>query len=167
MSNSPRIVVLCGSTGFRKEFADENRRLTLEGRIVLSVGFFRGDHEISEEEKERLDGLHLRKIDMANEVRIINPAKYIGESTEREIEYAPNEWKFITWTDGSFGTQGVCEACGYIGYASMGQPRAHIEFMRRDWKSVPRRKDGTGGYWLCPGCADTPESEIEMARMAR
>lgn len=39
--------------------------------------------------------------------------------------------------------------------------------MAKGWKSVPRKKGGSGGYWLCPKCAETPESEIEAVRMAR
>lgn len=163
----PWIVCLCGSTRFRREFADENRRLSLEGKIVLSVGFFRGDHEIADDEKAALDELHLRKIDMANEVRVINVGKYVGDSTRREIEYALNNWKLVTFLEGPFGTQGSCEVCDHVGYVGVGRPRAHVEFMRLGWKSVPRRRDGTGGYWLCPDHADAPESEVEMTRMSR
>ena len=163
----PWIVCLCGSTRFRTQFTDENRRLTLAGKIVLSVGFFRGDHEIGDEEKSRLDELHLRKIDLADEVRVINAGKYVGDSTRREIEYALNRGKLVTWFEGPWGTQAVCEACSYVGYAAIGQPRAHLEFRRLGWKSVPRRKDGTGGYVLCPDCTHVPEEEIEVARMTR
>lgn len=167
MIEIPWIVCLCGSTRFRRQFADENRRLTLKGEIVISVGFFRGDHDIAEDEKARLDELHLRKIDMADEVRVVNPGGYIGDSTRREIEYALNEDKLVTWLEEMPGTQGCCETCLYIGYVDVGGSHAPREFMAKGWKSVPRRKDGTGGYWLCPGCADTPEREVEMARMAR
>ncbi len=166
-TGTPWIICLCGSTRFRRQFADETRRLSLEGKIVLSVGFFRGDCEITEEQKVDLDELHLRKIDLADEVRVINAGKYVGDSTRREIEYALNERKLVTWIEGPFGTQAVCDACGYVGYAAMGQPRAHVEFRRLGWRSLPRRQDGTGGYHLCPHCADTPEEEIELGRMAR
>jgi dienelactone hydrolase len=91
----PRIIVLCGSTRFREEFHRINRELTKQGVIVLAPGVFghSGD-PLTEEDKERLDALHLRKIDLADEVFVVNPATaehpdgYIGESTSNEITYA-------------------------------------------------------------------------------
>lgn len=86
----PRIVVLCGSTKFRDEFAVATRKLTLEGAVVLSVGFFGhgGDGEPTPEQKAKLDDLHLRKIDLADSVFVINVDGYVGESTRNEISYA-------------------------------------------------------------------------------
>ncbi len=91
MTGKYKIITLCGSTRFKDEFLAEQKRLTLEGNIVLSVGLFghSGDEEVwSESTKEMLDDMHLRKIDLADEIFVINPGGYIGESTMREIEYA-------------------------------------------------------------------------------
>lgn len=87
----PTIVVLCGSTRFRDEFTEANRRLTLEGAIVLAPGVFghSGD-PLTEADKIRLDSLHFRKIELADEVYVVNPGGYIGDSTRAEIKYA--EW---------------------------------------------------------------------------
>jgi hypothetical protein len=93
----PRIICLCGSTKFGKEFEYYNLKFTLDGFIVLSIGCnTKSDSELfatlSEDEKiqikKNLDELHLRKIDLADEIFIINVNKYIGESTRKEIEYA-------------------------------------------------------------------------------
>lgn len=71
------------------EFYDANMRETLAGRIVLSVGMSsHGDCKPTEEQKKMLDELHLRKIDLADEVLVINVGGYIGESTGREIAHA-------------------------------------------------------------------------------
>lgn len=89
------VVCLCGSTRFREEFEQIQLELSLQGMIVLSVGCFghRGDlppeacqdgHPV----KTNLDSLHLRKIEMASEVYVIDPGGYIGTSTRREIEHA-------------------------------------------------------------------------------
>lgn len=86
-----RIITLCGSTKFRDDFIAEQKRLTLEGNIVISVGLFghSGDNEVwTDTTKEMLDDMHLRKIDLADEIFVINKKGYIGESTRREIEYA-------------------------------------------------------------------------------
>ncbi len=86
-----KVITLCGSTRFKDEFIATQKRLSLEGCIVISVGLFghSGDEEVSRPGvKEMLDDMHLRKIDMADEVMVINPGGYIGQSTRREIEYA-------------------------------------------------------------------------------
>ena len=86
----PTIVCLCGSTKFRNAFEAANKAETLEGRIVLSVGFFAhsGDGEPTEEQKRALDELHLRKIDLADEVLFLNVEGYVGASTMRELAYS-------------------------------------------------------------------------------
>jgi hypothetical protein len=95
----PSIVCLCGSTRLRTAFEEANRRETLSGHIVLSVGVFgRCDPEpISPEVKTQLDALHLTKIDMAEDIVVINVNGYIGESTRREIRYARQRGKKIRY----------------------------------------------------------------------
>ncbi len=79
-----------------------NKQLTLSGAVVLSVGVFghSGD-EITEEQKQRLDDVHLQKIRMSDGIFVINKDGYIGESTKREIEYAKSLGKPITYMEGS------------------------------------------------------------------
>ena len=88
----PKVVCLCGSTRFKREFIDANFRETLVGNIVLTVGWFSHvDAEVfypSESQKTALDELHKRKIDLADEVLVLNVGGYIGDSTRSEIEYA-------------------------------------------------------------------------------
>lgn len=106
--NKPKIICLCGSTRFYKQYADINLKETLDGNIVLSVGcFVKSDEELfsgySEEYKKdiksKLDVLHLHKIDLADEIFVINTNKYIGESTRREIEYAESKGKKIRYLE--------------------------------------------------------------------
>ncbi|MFO7620025.1 MAG: hypothetical protein R6W81_02005 [Bacteroidales bacterium] len=97
-----KIITLCGSTRFRDEFIAEQKRLTLEGNIVISVGLFghSGDHEVWDEgTKVMLDDMHLRKIDMADEIFVVNPGGYIGQSTAREIEYATKNNKPVKYME--------------------------------------------------------------------
>lgn len=84
-------MTLCGSTRFKEEFFKAQKELTLQGCIVISVGLFghSGDDEVwTEGTKEMLDDMHKRKIDMADEIFVINVGGYIGSSTRSEIEYA-------------------------------------------------------------------------------
>jgi hypothetical protein len=91
----PTIVVLCGSTRFSDAFREANLRETIAGRIVLSIGCdLRSDGELWPDPAERerikveLDELHKRKIDLANQVLVLNVGGYVGESTRAEIDYA-------------------------------------------------------------------------------
>ncbi len=96
------VITLCGSTRFKEQFLEAQKRLTLEGNIVISVGLFghSGDDEVwTEGTKEMLDDMHKRKIDMADEVYVINVGGYIGSSTRSEIEYAKSQGKGIRYLE--------------------------------------------------------------------
>lgn len=98
----PEVVCLCGSTRFKDEFIQRNFEETMRGNIVLTVGFFtHADshvHAPTLEEKEALDRLHKRKIELADRVVVINPNDYIGDSTRSEIEHALAWGKPIEYT---------------------------------------------------------------------
>jgi hypothetical protein len=100
MIGNYKIITLCGSTKFRDEFIAEQKRLTLEGNIVISVGLFghSGDSEVwTEDTKIMLDDMHKRKIDLADEIFVINAGGYIGSSTRSEIEYALKAGKTVKY----------------------------------------------------------------------
>jgi hypothetical protein len=99
-----RVITLCGSTRFEAEFAEVNQRLTLDGCLVISLGMFSlpdlpGDDWTADRSdlKERLGALHLQKIRMADEVYIVDPGGYVGESTRREIAYATSLGKPVRY----------------------------------------------------------------------
>lgn len=95
-----KVITLCGSTKFKEEYLRVQKELTLQGNIVISVGLFghSGDAEVwTEGTKEMLDDMHKRKIDMADEIFVINVGGYIGSSTRSEIEYATREGKAVRY----------------------------------------------------------------------
>lgn len=97
-----KVVTLCGSTRFKDEYLAVQKRLTLEGNIVISVGLFghSGDDEVwTEGSKAMLDDMHKRKIDMADEIFVINVGGYIGESTRSEIDYALANGKAVKYLE--------------------------------------------------------------------
>jgi hypothetical protein len=102
--DQPEIVCICGSTRFAEEMLAANRDLTFSGAIVVAPGVFArpGDggtgETITPEQKTALDALHLRKIDLADRVLVVNPGGYVGESTSREIAYARATGKPVTFT---------------------------------------------------------------------
>ena len=103
MTGRYKVVTLCGSTRFKEEFMEAQKRLTLEGKIVISVGLFghSGDSEVWEgmdegtltRTKEMLDDMHKRKI------FVINVGGYIGESTASEIAYAKAAGKAVSYLE--------------------------------------------------------------------
>ena len=97
MLDRPEIVCICGSARFADEMRAANRDLTFAGVIVLAPG--EADGAISDEQKTVLDALHLRKIDLADRVLVVNPGGYVGESTSTEIEYAHATGKPVAFTD--------------------------------------------------------------------
>ena len=105
----PKIVCLCGSTRFWRTFQKASLQETLKGNIVLSIGAASGTGDehfgnLPRDEydniKTMLDELHLRKIDLADEVLILNVDGYIGESTGRELEYAIKLGRPVRYWDG-------------------------------------------------------------------
>lgn len=96
--NSYKVITLCGSTKFKDEFIKVQKDLTLRGNIVISVGLFGHSGDvITDEQKIMLDDMHKRKIDMADEIFVIDVDGYIGESTKSEIEYAKSTGKPIKY----------------------------------------------------------------------
>lgn len=96
----PKIVCLCGSTRFLYAFQDANRKETLNGNIVLSIGCdTKRERSFTKETKQKLDELHKRKIDLADEVLVLNVDGYIGSSTRSEIDYARAQDKPVRWLE--------------------------------------------------------------------
>ena len=95
------IITLCGSIKFKDEFMKVQEKLTLEGNIVLIPNFFTNikKEDINLEFKNMLDKMHKQKIDMSNEIYVINIGGYIGESTKSEIEYAKSKGKKIFYIE--------------------------------------------------------------------
>ncbi|MFI0515809.1 hypothetical protein ACH3Y9_40505 [Streptomyces sp. WSLK1-5] len=101
----PPIVVLCGSTTYWDQIAEATLYETAAGRIVLAPGCnLKQPHPLWDDParadrlKQVLDTLHLRKIDLADEVLVVNPGGYIGDSTRREIAYARSLGKPLRYT---------------------------------------------------------------------
>ena len=104
MINGFKVITLCGSTRFKEQFLEVQKRLTLEGNIVISVGAFGhcGDNEVwTDGKKAMLDRMHLAKIDLADEIFVMNVDNYIGDSTRNEIAYAKSKGKSVNFLEGN------------------------------------------------------------------
>ena len=108
----PKIICICGSTRFADLHAIKRWELEQTGEhICLMINYLpqwyaytknylKQDH-LGEQSgfKEQLDELHLRKIDLCNEIFVINQDGYIGESTRNEIEYGKKLGKPIKYLE--------------------------------------------------------------------
>lgn len=147
------VITLCGSTRFRKAFEEVNKRLTLKGYIVISVGLYghSGDGEVWENmdegtltrTKAMLDDMHKRKIDMAEAIFVINQGGYIGESTASEIAYAARSGKKIYYLE--HPAEKACPVCGKYYFR---EQNAYEICPVCGWEDDPlqrREKDFAGG----------------------
>ena len=96
-----KIITLCGSTKFKKEFEEINKKLTLEGNVVLSLGVFShtDGEQLSDEQIKMLKDIHKQKIAMSDEIFVINKNSYIGNGLKEEIEYAKQLNKGISYLE--------------------------------------------------------------------
>jgi len=119
MINGAKVITLCGSTRFTREMLVTQWNFTKQGHVVLSWCALPDDYyqehalevstHIGDQEgvKEIVDEVHKRKIDLSDEVFVLNIAGYIGESTKSEVLYALSkgvpvrllepEWGYQWW----------------------------------------------------------------------
>ena len=153
MINGFKVITLCGSTRFKDEFLEAQKRLTLEGNIVISVGLFghSGDDVVwTEGVKDMLDRQHLAKIDLADEIFVINIGGYIGDSTRREIAYANYRGKSITYLESSR------KPSLYDNYAALGELHDVGRISNEDFEKAgcdfdEKRKAAIAEYNACQG----------------
>jgi hypothetical protein len=94
-----KVITLCGSAKFMKEFKEVETNLTLKGVAVLSPIFFEQSDigKISQKDVQLLGSIHFRKIELADEIFVMDVGGYIGESTRKEIEFAKRNHKNIRY----------------------------------------------------------------------
>jgi hypothetical protein len=95
----PKVITLCGSTRFKHAFEHWNRKLTLEGHSVFSVGVCSHAEGVTlePEVKARLDEVHKRKIDLSDEIFVLDVGGYVGDSTRSEITHAETAGKVVRY----------------------------------------------------------------------
>ena len=153
MINGFKVITLCGSTRFKDEFLEAQKRLTLEGNVVITVGLFghSGDDVVwTEGVKDMLDRQHLAKIDLADEIYVINVGGYIGDSTRREIAYAEFKGKTIKYMENSK------KASIYENYAALRELHDAGRISDEDYEQAGRdfdekRKAAIAEYNACQG----------------
>ena len=109
MLNGTKVICLCGSTRFTEEMLIVQWNFTKQGHVVLSwcalpdnyMKVHKDKAHVGDQEgvKEIVDEVHKRKIDLADEVFVININGYIGESTTSEVLYAMEQGKSVRYLE--------------------------------------------------------------------
>lgn len=112
MINGTKVITLCGSTRFTNEMLILQWELTKRGHVVLSWcalpdSYFDGDDKSHlgdvEGVKDIVDEVHKRKIDLSDEVYVVDIGGYIGDSTWSEIAYARQAGIPVRYLESTFG----------------------------------------------------------------
>ena len=95
------VVTLCGSTRFKEDFERVQKELTLSGYIVIPLAIYSqyDETELTDEQKQMLIEMQYRKIDISDEIYVINKYGYIGSDTMKEIEYAESRHRRIRYME--------------------------------------------------------------------
>lgn len=111
MIGKTKVICLCGSTRFTDQMLVKQWELTKQGHVVLTWcvlpnSYFENKNmkehsHIGDQEniKELIDEVHKRKIDLSDEVLVINVDDYIGDSTRSEVAYAIEHNKPVKWLE--------------------------------------------------------------------
>jgi hypothetical protein len=99
------VITLCGSTRFTDQMLIKQWELAKQGHVVMTwcvLPFtYLKDSRTHLAEQEGLgdvmDMVHKKKIDLSDEILVINVDDYIGESTKSEILYAINTRKHVKY----------------------------------------------------------------------
>lgn len=105
MADRPKVVTLCGSSRFIDImavcgwFLERDEKAVAMGLHLLPGWYGAPDHHLAEAEgvAKEMDALHLKKIEMSDEVFVVNYNHYIGSSTENEVRHATDLGKPIRW----------------------------------------------------------------------
>lgn len=95
-----KIITICGSLKYQKEMMDVAEKLALKGNCVLTPVYPVNNNERTENQLKSLKEEHLKKIELSDEIMVVNVNNYIGNSTNLEIDYAKKlNKKIIYYTD--------------------------------------------------------------------
>lgn len=110
--SKPKIVCFCGSSRFVAEMAvlmwefEKGGIITMGLHLLPDEAVKRPDgsiigHHLAEEQgvASKMDKLHLRKIDLADSIYVVNVGGYIGDSTRNEIAYAQKTGKPVAYLE--------------------------------------------------------------------
>lgn len=96
-----KIITLCGSLKFQKEMMIIAEKMALEGYCILTPVYPVSENmDRTEEQLIKLKEEHFKRIELSDTILVVNVNKYIGNSTNLEIEYAKKLGKeIIYYTD--------------------------------------------------------------------
>lgn len=95
-----KIITLCGSLKFKKEMMIVAEKMALKGNCILTpVYSVLENYERTDEQLKKLKEAHFKRIELSDAILVINKDKYIGKSTNLEIEHARKLGKEIVYLE--------------------------------------------------------------------
>lgn len=96
-----KIITICGSLKFEDDIKYWAEKLTLQGNCVLSIIYpVNTDLGVyTPEQRKIFSEAHYKRIDLSDAIFIINKNGYIGNNTQKEIEYAKAHGKEIIFLE--------------------------------------------------------------------
>lgn len=95
-----KVVTICGSMKFYKEMQDVARLLeSKNGYCVIQCVYNNNNVKESNEELENIVLAHWKKIEISDAIFVVNKGGYIGNSTQKEIEYATQLGKEVLYLE--------------------------------------------------------------------
>lgn len=126
MDKEFNVITICGSMKFKNQIIEAGEKLSIEGNIVLfpviliddkitfannippnkNINIWIEEPMIDNRNAWKyinampmLKDMHKHKIDMSDEIYVVNVNNYIGEDTLEEIEYAKSKGKRISYLE--------------------------------------------------------------------
>lgn len=94
-----KVITICGSLKFQNEMMRISEKLSLEGNCVFIPVYPVIKRKRNKEELDNLKKINFKKIELSDAIFVVNKNKYIGESTNLEIEYAKKLGKKILYLE--------------------------------------------------------------------
>lgn len=74
-----KIITICGSLKYQKEIMDVAEKLALKGNCVLTPVYPVSNNERTENQLKLLKEEHFKKIELSDEIMVVNVNNYIGD----------------------------------------------------------------------------------------
>ena len=93
-----KIVTICGSMRFKDKMMEISKELEIKNKYVVIQCIYNND-KFTEKEQQILSDLHYNKIKISDAIYVVNVNGYIGDSTDKEIEYAKKLGKEVMYLE--------------------------------------------------------------------
>lgn len=101
MFKNRKIICLCGSNRFEEAFKKANKEESAKGHIVVTIANLNSSGYLNVQitDKKEADQLQLDKVELADEILVLNVGGHIGSFTKKSIQHAIKHNKIIRYLE--------------------------------------------------------------------